>query len=71
MLGKHFPNDLIVGEEDTATLRDPKEMSLRTQILDLVNSVLEEEEGVKLSEEEVFNAFAELVCKTITESLFA
>jgi 3'(2'), 5'-bisphosphate nucleotidase len=42
ILYKSFPNDPIIGEEDTGYLRGDTEKGLRENILSLTNSVLDE-----------------------------
>ncbi|KAG0165975.1 hypothetical protein DFQ28_008043 [Apophysomyces sp. BC1034] len=53
-LYKHFPNDPIVGEEDSKDLRGDAGKILREKVHSLTNGVLNAEE--KLSEEEILNA---------------
>jgi 3'(2'), 5'-bisphosphate nucleotidase len=40
VLGAHFPDDKIVGEEDAAELRKPESAALREQVVQLANEAL-------------------------------
>lgn len=46
MLGKAFPGDAIVGEEDAADLRGEEATSLRTRVVELANEALVGELGL-------------------------
>ncbi|KAI8579175.1 hypothetical protein K450DRAFT_243123 [Umbelopsis ramanniana AG] len=53
-LGEHFPEDPIVGEEDSKDLRDDAGKALREKVLELTNGVFSESE--KLSEDKLLEA---------------
>lgn len=50
-LYKHFPNDPIVGEEDSKDLQGESGKALRDKVVSLTNGVLSQDE--KLSEQQV------------------